>query len=319
MTVLLALLIGALTFAATLFVAGRRASGGLRRRISDYVDSDQRTQAAPEPLSTSRFARVVRPGEDLLRRIPGWSRFEALVDRAGTMPATRLGLATAGGAVLLALLTTAADGSPVMGLGAAICLPVLVRVWLGLKIKRRRRAFDGQLPDLLADLASALSAGHSLHHALQSVASDTDAPAGAEFNRALDEARLGRPLEEALGAMAARVASRDLDFVLDVIVVQRQVGGSLAGLFTMVGETVRERHQFALRVRALTAMGRLSAIVLLAVPVVFALVLSLRNPHYLAPLVRTKGTREVTGFCLTALAVGMFWLRSIVRIQDARS
>ena len=84
----------------------------------------------------------------------------------------------------------------------------------------------------------------------------------------LNETELGRPMEDALGAMADRIDSEDLRFVLMSVVIQREVGGSLANLFQTVSETVRERQHFRLKVRALTSMGRMSAYILVALPFV---------------------------------------------------
>ena len=82
----------------------------------------------------------------------------------------------------------------------------------------------------------------------------------------LTEARLGRPMDEALQEMAARVGSKNFDFVITAVTIQRQVGGSLAGLIDMVADTVRQRQQFARKIKGLTAMGRASAYVLMGLP-----------------------------------------------------
>ena len=130
------------------------------------------------------------------------------------------------------------------------------------------KAFDNQLPDLLITIAASLKAGHSFRHAIQAVVDEGAEPTAKEFQRVLSETRLGRPIDDALerhGASAS--ARRTSTFVLTAVTIQRQIGGSLAGLFDMVAETVRQRQQFARKIRGLTAMGRMSAYVLAGLPV----------------------------------------------------
>ena len=103
----------------------------------------------------------------------------------------------------------------------------------------------------------------------------------------LNETQLGRPMEDSLAAMGQRIDSDDLRFVLMSVGIQREVGGSLAELFQTVSETVRERQQFRRKVRALTAMGRMSAYILVALPIVTAAVLSLLSPGYMEPMWHT--------------------------------
>ena len=121
--------------------------------------------------------------------------------------------------------------------------PPIVVVWI--KARRRLAAIDGQLPDLLITLAASLKAGHSFRQAIQAVVDEGVPPASKEFNRVLTETRLGRPMDDALGEMAERLGSKNLTFVVTAVTIQRQVGGSLAGIFDMVADTVRQRQQFA--------------------------------------------------------------------------
>ena len=169
---------------------------------------------------------------------------------------------------------------------------------------------------MLTEIGSALRAGHGFLQALQAVALDAAPPVGPELQRALAEARLGRPLEDALLSMGARVRSDDLDFVLDAVLVQRQVGGSLAGIFELVSESVRGRQQFAMKVRALTGMGRLSAGVLLALPVLIGLVLTFLNGAYMSPLFTTGTGRMLLGGSVVLLSIGMVWLQRVAAAES---
>ena len=108
-------------------------------------------------------------------------------------------------------------------------------------------------------MAASLKAGHRFKQGLQAVVDESQQPASDEFKRVLTETWLGRPMDDALAEMAERVGSENFEFVITAVTIQRQVGGSLAALFDMVADTVRQRQQFARKIRALTAMGRMSA------------------------------------------------------------
>ena len=104
-------------------------------------------------------------------------------------------------------------------------------------------------------------------------------PASEELKRVLTETGLGRPMDDALADMAERIGSENFSFAITAVTIQRQVGGSLAGLFDMVADTVRQRQQFARKIRGLTAMGRMSAYVLVGLPFFIALAITVTNPE----------------------------------------
>ena len=165
-----------------------------------------------------------------------------------------------------------------------------------MKARTRLRAFDNQLADLLVTLAASMKAGHSFRQGIQSVVDEGMEPAAREFKRVLTDTQLGRPMEDSLTEMAERVGSKDFTFVITAVTIQRQVGGSLASLFDMVAETVRQRQQFARRIRSLTAMGRMSAYVLVGLPFFLAFVMTLINRKFMAPLFhQPHGARDAPG------------------------
>jgi tight adherence protein B len=174
---------------------------------------------------------------------------------------------------------------------------------------------DAQLPDILITLASSLKAGHSFRQAIQSVVDEGSPPASKEFKRVLTETSLGRPMDDALAEMAERVGSENLSFVVTAVTIQRQVGGSLAGIFDMVGEAVRNRQQFARKIKSLTAMGRMSAYVLVGLPFFIAGALTLMNPEYMDPLYHTSTGHVLIGMGLTMMFVGTLVLRKIVAFR----
>jgi tight adherence protein B len=207
------------------------------------------------------------------------------------------------GSPLLALISTAAGA----------WLPVL---FVKFKANARLKAFDNQLADILITISASLKAGHSFRHALQSVVDEGAQPSAKEFSRVLTETQLGRPMDQALTDLAERVGSKNLTFVVTAVTIQRQVGGSLAGLFDMVAETVRQRQQFTRKVRGLTAMGRVSAYVLVGLPFFIALAITLLSPTYMAPLYHTSAGHILIGTGLGMLTVGSLILKRMVAFQD---
>ena len=142
-----------------------------------------------------------------------------------------------------------------------------------------------------------------------------DEPAAKEFKRVLTETRLGRPMDQALTDMAERIGSKNLDFVINAVAIQRQVGGSLAGLFDMVADTVRQRQQFARKIKGLTAMGRMSAYTLVGLPFFIAFAISLLNRQYMEPLFHTSTGHKLIVIGLFMMTIGSLMLRKIVSFK----
>jgi tight adherence protein B len=217
-------------------------------------------------------------------------------------------------AILLFLLLTVVL-SPIAGLiGAAILLLAPI-AYLNNRVRQRQLRFEKQLPDTLVLLASSLRAGFSLMQGLEAVAQEISDPMQKELQLVFTEVRLGRPIEDALGDAADRVDSNDLRWTVMAIRIQREVGGNLAVLLDTVSDTMVKRERIRRELRALTAEGRLSAIVLSCVSPLLLLAIWLVQPDYLKPLFH-----DFLGICGLVIAivlsvVGWFWLRRIVDIE----
>lgn len=188
-------------------------------------------------------------------------------------------------------------------------------VMLQILADSRSRAFQEQLPDVLNLLASSLRAGWGLQQAVSVVVSELGPPAALEFERVVTEARLGLPLEDALEKMAVRMNSEDFKWAVTAIAIQREVGGNLAEVLDMVASTIRERAMLRRQISSLTAEGRLSAIILIALPFVEGGALWMLNPGYFAPLVGSPYGLVTMSIGLVLLVIGMIWLRNVVKIE----
>ena len=245
-----------------------------------------------------------------------WMRLDHLRERSGlnlrTVHLVYIGVL---GAIVLGLLGAVSaipSWAILLVMILALASPVIVVSVIGV---RRARALDAQLPDLLAAVASSLRAGHGLKHALLSIAESAPAPASEEFSRVISEARLGWPLDQALLAMCDRMGSEDIGFLAAAVRVQSHVGGSLAGLFEMVSETIRQRQRHARRVRVLTATGRASATILTLLPFGLVALLTLINHSYLAPLLETGAGHVLVIGSLIWMSIGALCLHKIVAIK----
>jgi tight adherence protein B len=131
----------------------------------------------------------------------------------------------------------------------------------------------------------------------------------------LTETSLGRPMGDALAEMADRVGSKNFEFAITAVTIQREVGGSLASLFDMVADTVRQRQQFARKIRALTAMGRMSAYTLIGIPFFLAAVVTLLNGDFMAPLYHTHAGHLLLMVGLVMMMIGSLILKKIVSFR----
>ncbi|HEY0415564.1 MAG TPA: type II secretion system F family protein [Gaiellaceae bacterium] len=312
MTILVAAVAGALTFAAALVVMTTERRVKLHRQLGHYVGASAARESRRRRLANARLAEVL---ESVLERVGLRDRFAIALDRAGvdaTPGAAASAVVLASGALFLVGLLWSGVGRGVL-LGALP--PAGAVVLLLLVAGRRSRGFEAQLPELLDNLAASLRAGHSFDQALQTLATDIGEPAGREFRRVVAEVHLGRPLDVALADLGRRIGSKDLLFVLEAISVQRQVGGSLAELFALVADTVRQREQFRRKLKAITALPRASARVLTGLPVAAALVLSAINHSYMAPLWHTSTGRLMLELTASMVVVGSVLLRRVGTVK----
>lgn len=311
MTLVVAAFAGVLTFAATLVVLTTQRRVALHRQLGHFVGASPKS-TRQQTLENSRFAEVL---ESMLSRIGLRDRFAHALDRAGIDSSP----GGAGAAVVLAsaalFLTGLVWSGTTRGLLLAAVPPAGTLAVLFVLATKRSRGFEAQLPELLDNLAASLRAGHSFDQALQTLATDIGEPAGREFRRVVSEVHLGRPLEAALADLGRRVGSKDLQFVLEAISIQRQVGGSLADLLAMVADTVRNREQFRRKLKAITALPRASARVLTALPIVAALVLSAVNHSYMAPLWHSHTGRLLLELTVLMVTVGSFLLRRLGSVK----
>lgn len=261
-------------------------------------------------LQRSPLVRLLRLG------LPGLSDLGARLERAGMTVAPgrflRLWvllflLGALGGWVFL-------SGLPGFLLGASLggLAPHLV---LKAKTRRRMKAFEKQFPEALRLLATSLRAGHALTYGIRMLAEELPAPAGEEFRKVSEENGLGLRIEDALVNMRRRIENPDLPFFVTAVVIQRETGGNLAELLQLLDALVRGRFKIRGQVKALTAPGRLSGILLGLLPIGLGGVFTLINPGYMAPLWGTSAGRSMVLGAFLLQGLGYLVIRRIVNIR----
>lgn len=219
-------------------------------------------------------------------------------------------------AVLFGLVgTLLGNGDLLLIIGFLLLGILLPWMWLGWKRKRRIKAFDSGLADTLQLISGSLSAGMSLAQSLDSVVSEGNEPIAGEFKRVLIETRLGVPLEAALEGIALRIESKDFAWVVMAIRIQREVGGNLAELLNTVGATLRERDFLRRQVQSLSAEGRLSAYILIALPIGMLFYMVSFRRSYVMPLFTEAMGIMLLFVAVVLLALGWFMMSRIVKVE----
>lgn len=309
--------VAAATLVGSVAVVFGRSQARIERRIAGYE--------MPEAASMPAGARPLRPSAVVQQVVDLTGAFaektgillrtERLLQQADVPLRAAEVLFYVPAAAVIGALTALLLGSPVGALLVLVVVglgPLAVVQW---RAEQRIRAFERQLPDTLNLLAGALRAGFSFLQGLETVAEETIDPMRRELQLVLNEARLGRPLEESLGAVAVRMRSRDLEWAVMAIAIQREVGGNLAALLDTVADTMTKRERLRREIGALTAEGRLSGIVLSIFPPAFAVVLYLIQPEYIERLFNHSiGIVSMIGAAVLSV-LGWLWLRKIVDIE----
>jgi tight adherence protein B len=220
--------------------------------------------------------------------------------------------AAAVGLIALASLLILAPILAVLLVFIVAILPWAALAFMG---SRRQKKFTAQLPDMLQLLSGSLRAGFSLLQGVEAVSQEVGDPMGRELRRVLTEARLGRPLEEALDDAASRMESLDFEWAVTAIRIQREVGGNLAELLQTVGETMLARERLRREIKALTAEGRISAIIIGALPVGLGFMMYAINPSYMKVLFNDGFGQFMLAASSLWAVFGFWWMYKTIQIE----
>lgn len=304
-----------------IFLAGALLIGMVRpddraRKLAARIERyGSRHLAGRADRSTARLAnRLVSP---VLRMGSIEENLAIRLDLAGIQrePAEWV-LAGVGASLVLIVVLTVLFGNVLIAV-----VPGALAGWLGMKsglnfvIERRRARFADQLPDMLQFVAGSLRSGFSLGQGLDAAVREDTQPVAGEFSRALAESRIGVGLEDALDQVADRMESSDLRWTVIAIRIQRETGGNLAEVLGNTVETMRERAMLKRHVRALSAEGRLSAYILVSLPIFIGGWIFLTRRSYLRPMYTS--TVGIILLIIAALMIGggALWMRKLVKVE----
>ena len=272
-------------------------------------------QASPSAISES----LIQFGDKVMEGRESTTRTMRLLDRAdlpwraGEWFVLRV-VAVIVGAALGYVVLSSRSGlvGLILGVLLGLLLPPALLRYLA---RRRARAFEFVLPDVLMLVATSLASGFSLLQALDAVARDAPQPASKEFSRALAETRIGADVSDALDHMAERMDSENMRWATMAIRIQREVGGNLAETLRTTAATLREREGLRRHVRALSAEGRFSAYILIALPIVLLIWTTISNYDYVSLLWTTVLGLVMCAVGIVTMVIGIFWMRKVVQIE----
>jgi tight adherence protein B len=307
MIVLALLAAGVIAFLVIGLLQPKRS--GLPKRMAEFV-SIRGLQRDKGQAATTPDVPTGAPESKTL-----WTRFEEVLEIAEINVEPEMIVAgTFAVTALTFLLIYVGTGSGWWALFALV-IPYLSREWVVRTLARRRNRFAEQLPDALQVVASALRSGHSFAGALAVVVDGSSEPMKKEMQRVVADEQRGVPIQDSLGVVAERMASRDVEQLALVAQLQREAGGDAAEVVDRVAETVRERFDLKRLIQTLTMQGRMSRWIVSALPIVIVLAVRLENPHYFHPLVSSLGGRIVLGFAAAWAVAGSFAIKRIVEIE----
>jgi tight adherence protein B len=245
--------------------------------------------------------------------LPGVERLDMLMRRAKvkyTMGFLILLSATLGltGYLVIYLLI----GNPILSLILAFAATTIPYISLRIKKTKRTNRFEKQLPEGLELIARALRAGHAFTSGMKLAAEEFPDPLGPEFDETLDEINFGANVSDALKHLARRVDCPDLRFFVVAVILQRETGGNLAEIIENLSHLMRERFKFRGKIKILSAEGRLTGKILVAIPVILFAGIFFGNREYAELLIHDPLGRAIVGISIFFILLGMFWMKRVL-------
>jgi tight adherence protein B len=281
--------------------------------------------AAEDPVGdTTKLLREMAPNkrpflEAWLERLSLLGRLEALIRQAGVdwKPVGLLGVMAGGacvGMVLAAVLPPFLDRA---WEAPALAAPCAALPYLYLRSKRKKRldAFEEQFPEALDFLARSMRAGHAFTISLKMVSEDSPEPLGTEFRTLFNQQNLGVPIDTALFNLAERIPLLDVRFFGSAVILQKQTGGNLGEILTRLSQVIRERFQLKGKVKAASAHGRVTSLVLVILPLATTLAMMALAPAYLKTMVADPDGKWLIGGAVAGQFLGQMVIRKIVNIK----
>ncbi len=218
-------------------------------------------------------------------------------------------------AILLAAIAAIAGGSFLFGWVGALLGFFLPYAYASHMRTKRFQKFEEKFPEAIDTLARAVRAGHAFTTALEMIANEVAEPVSGEFRQLYEEQKFGLPVRDALLNLADRLPLVDVKFFVTAVMLQRETGGNLAEILDNLSYVIRERFKILRQVRVHTAQGRLTMVLLMALPPTIVVIMSILNPGFIRPLFTDPIGHALIVGGITLQTLGYFFIRRIIRIQ----
>ena len=287
----------------------------LRDRLSASQQPDE--QATPD---------VALLRDELLSRIPAFDTFLRRSERISILQKmlaqgnvdVRAGnflVLCVGAAVILAVVAAIAGGNLLFAWAGALIGFFIPYAYASHMRNKRFQKFEEKFPEAIDTLARAVRAGHAFTTALEMIANEVSEPVAGEFRQLYEEQKFGLPVRDALINLAERIPLVDVKFFVTAVMLQRETGGNLAEILDNLSYLIRERFKILRQVRVHTAQGRLTMVLLMALPPTIVVVMTLLNPGFIRPLFTDPIGHALIVGGITLQTMGYFVIRKIIRIQ----
>ncbi len=285
-------------------------------RLAAWGEGEELGEDEDALVQTALVKRAVELTENIAEERGMLAKIETLLEKADVPMRPGEAVVAALGAMLFGLLIgIILQGSIIAGLILMIIFGIGILFALRFKASRRLKQFEAQLPDTLQLLAGTLRAGYSLPQGLDAVSKEIANPMGVELRRAMTEAQLGKEIDEALETVGVRMESPDFAWAVLAIGIQREVGGNLNELLMTVADTMVQRERLKRDVAALTAEGKMSAIILGGLPPALGVIMFIMNPDYISVLWQETLGYVFLGLGFVSALVGLAWMKKVITID----
>ena len=286
---------------------------------------DRLTDSTPQALSASTSTSLFLPESKEKDHLFSGLLLKFNLDKRMQELSEQAGLDWAPGQVCMGSLLLALGAfnaiwyltplGPLFSVGGAALAGALPILYIRRTRKKRIAAFEAQFPDALQFIARAMRAGHAFSVSLEMVHQEFDDPLGGEFRRTFEEQNLGLPVDTALAKLGVRLPLMDVQFFLAAVLLQKRTGGNLAEILDSLASLIRERFKLRGQIRTISAHGRLSSLVLTAIPMVVAALMYMVHPEHMTFFVEDEMGQWMAGLALGLQGLGYIIMRQIVKIE----
>ena len=301
---------------ASLFDDRRSHARVLRERLSTVQQASERQSSEELALLRDELLSEIPALNRMLQRSPSISRLQHFLSQADVkIRAGKFLMFTAGSGALLALAVLFLTDTPLYA-GIALVMGLFIPYfYVSFQRTRRFQKFEELFPEAIDTLARAVRAGHAFTTALELIANEMAEPVSTEFRNLFEEQKFGLPLRDALLNFAERMPIVDVKFFVTAVMLQRETGGNLAEVLDNLSYVIRERFKILRQVRVYTAQGRLTMMLLMALPPIVVVVMMVMNPDFIKPLFYDKMGHAMIVAGVTLQTLGYLVIRKIIRIQ----